>query len=194
VCVVYYRAADVSRQAALSHRDRAGPRGIYDMARYCHAASCRRRHMALHLGDSDPAPCPPPGPATPQCDRCAARGKAAGGEAGGEAGVEGGGGLDLSGAARMVLEAAERAGGTATVARLAEVCRSGASGPEKGWGRAEWEGVVVHLLAEDPPLLALRFRQTRFATNAYVVPVAAAAAQALRGGKTRLVAHVRLRV
>jgi ATP-dependent DNA helicase Q1 len=184
VCVVYYRAADVSRQAAMSHRDRAGPRGIYEMARYCHAASCRRRHIAMHLGDSDPGPCPPSGPATPQCDRCAARGPAV---AGGETG-----GLDLSGAARTVMEAAEKAGGSATMARLADMCRSGASGLEKGWGRAEWEGLVVHMLGAG--LLALRFRQTRFATNAYVVPAAAAAAVALRGGQGRLVADIRLRV
>ena len=191
VCVVYYRAGDVTRQATLSHRDRAGPPGIYEMAAYCQAAGCRRRHIALHLGDSDPGPCPPAAPTARPCDLCASRAASA---AGGDAA----GGLDLTGAGRAVMEAADQAGGKATVAKLADMCRAAAAAGkaggarEKGWSRGEWEAVVVHMLGAG--LLGLRFRQTRFATNAYVVPGTAAAAQALRAGRSRLVADIRLRL
>jgi superfamily II DNA helicase RecQ len=197
VCVVYYRAGDVTRQATLSHRDRAGPPGIYEMAAYCQAAGCRRRHIALHLGDADPGPCPPAGPCARPCDRCAGRAAATGNTAAAAAAAAAGG-LDLTGAGRAVLEAAEQAAGKATVATPAAACRAAAAagkagGPgEKGWGRGEWEAVVVHMLGAG--LLALRFRQTRFATNAYVVPAPAPAAHALRAGRTRLVADIRLRL
>lgn len=74
MCILYYRPADITRQATMFSSERNALTNIYDVVRYCEAATCRRRVVLHHFGYTSFDACSPP---LLSCDNCDAR--AAGG-------------------------------------------------------------------------------------------------------------------
>ncbi|KNC46518.1 ATP-dependent DNA helicase [Thecamonas trahens ATCC 50062] len=65
-CILFYRPADIVRQAGMCKHDKAKHEQLLSMLEYCEAVQdCRARFMAAYFGDALDARCS-------QCDNCAA--------------------------------------------------------------------------------------------------------------------------